>query len=92
LRGLHLFKAEGTGLEPATPCGAPHFQDEFGRSAAVRTCPKLYLLLHLRSTVVRQFSPLSAELAEKWRKKIGRELSLNSGLIDWLMEVDQGSL
>src|SRR5262245_1843618 len=25
-RGRSLEKAEGTGLEPATPCGAPHFQ------------------------------------------------------------------
>src|SRR5262245_33011433 len=23
---MNFFQAEGTGLEPATPCGAPHFQ------------------------------------------------------------------
>jgi hypothetical protein len=63
--GLSFTQAEGTGFEPATPYGAPHFQFQWTHVHYCPLCPKTYTVAGLRdgqipppsiqSTSVRRF-------------------------------------
>jgi hypothetical protein len=66
-------KAEGTGLEPATGCPAPHFQNEKSRSATVQSRPKLFVGLHLRIHLCPPFSTRFREFGGKVEEFISVE-------------------
>jgi hypothetical protein len=60
--GLGLTPAEGTGLEPATPCGAPHFQFYWTCVHYRPLCPKTYTVAGLRDRQIPPTSSLSTDV------------------------------